>query len=264
MSMVWVISGAGSGVGKTTLALQLCEVLPNSVYAKCGHRKMKSDKPGKFFNSLTDLYSFIDSLKDLNKHIIVESNALARKGQGDIIIFIDGITGKTCFRNDKEKLRLAAAIKICRNDTSADWKKVLSAKVNSRTICNAVYNLLVAQKRYLFGTQPRIRSKIWFETAGSHVFGRGLARLLENVHHLGTLREAAQKTGMSYRYAWNLIRMAEGHLDKTLINRQAGGRHGGSSTLSSDGLHMLETFKQLDEKVAIFADKQFEKFCRGL
>jgi len=45
--------------GKTTVALELCEVLPDSVYVKCGHNKIRSDKPGKFFDNLTDLYSFI-------------------------------------------------------------------------------------------------------------------------------------------------------------------------------------------------------------
>ena len=45
MSLVWVICGAGGGVGKTTLAQKLCKILPGSVYAKCGHSPAKSGKP---------------------------------------------------------------------------------------------------------------------------------------------------------------------------------------------------------------------------
>ena len=257
MNLIWVICGAGRSVGKTTVALQLCEVLPDSVFAKCGRSRVKSDKPGKFFNNLADLDSFIDATRSSDKHIVVESNALAKLAYGDIIIFIDGVEGKTHFRNDTEQLRAAANIKIYRNATLAYWKKALSAKVSSKAIRDAVYDLMLAQKRYLFGSKPTVRSKVWFESAGAHIFGSGLARLLENVNRSGTLRDAAKASNMSYRYAWNLIRMAEHHFGKVLINRHAGGQHGGSSALSPDGLHMLDVFKQLNEQVAVFTDEKF-------
>jgi molybdate transport system regulatory protein len=264
MSLVWVICGAGRGVGKTTVALQLCELLPGGVYTKCGRGKAKSDKPGRFFSNLTDLYSFIDSLKDLNKHIVVESNAMAKSAHGDIIIFIDGVIGKTHFRKDAKQLKAAANIKICLNATLSSWKKILSATICSRNVSDSVFDLLIAQKRYLFGSKPTVRSKVWFEAAGAHIFGSGLAGLLENVNRSGTLQDAAKASNMSYRYAWNLIRMAEHHFGKVLINRCAGGRHGGSSVLSPDGLHMLDVFKQLNEEVAVFTDKKFaELYARG-
>ena len=58
--------------------------------------------------------------------------------------------------------------------------------------------------------------------------------------------------------------MAEHHFGKVLINRHAGGQCGGSSKLSSDGLHMLDVFKQLNEQVAVFTDKKFaELYARG-
>ncbi len=257
MSLIWIICGVGRGIGKTTVALQLCEVLPDSVYAKCGRSKAKSDKPGNFFSNLAELESFIEVTGNSSKHIIVESNSLAALGRGDIIIFIDGVEGKTHFRNDTEQLRAAADIKICRNATLSDWKKGLCAKAGSKAICEAVCDLLLAQKRYLFGSKPIVRSKVWFEVAGAHIFGSGLAGLLENVNRSGTLQDAAKASNMSYRYAWNLIRMAEHHFGKVLINRHAGGQCGGSSKLSSDGLHMLDVFKQLNEQVAVFTDEKF-------
>ncbi|MFH1615576.1 MAG: hypothetical protein ABIG61_10905 [Planctomycetota bacterium] len=263
MSLTWVISGAGRGVGKTTLALQLCKVLPDSVYTKCGRSSAKAGKPGRFFSNLAQLESFIETSRSSSNHIVVESNALALLGQGDILIFIDGIPGKAQFRNDTEQLRAAADIEICRNAVTADWKKILSAKVKSKCLLKAVCSCLAAQKQYLFGSEPVVRSKVWFESAGLHVFGTGLARLLENVDRLGTLQEAARAADMSYRYAWNLIHTAEVHLGKTLINRHAGGRHGGSSVLSHDGLYILKVFKQLNEEVAVFADRRFAKLFAG-
>ena len=95
---------------------------------------------------ISDLNSFINATRNSNKHIIVESNALAKLNTSDIIIFIDGIEGKTDFRNDMEKLREVADIKICHNANLAGWKKVLSAKIDSKTICDAVCNLMLTQK----------------------------------------------------------------------------------------------------------------------
>jgi molybdate transport repressor ModE-like protein len=52
----------------------------------------------------------------------------------------------------------------------------------------------------------------------------------------GYVTDAAKTSDMSYRYAWNLIRMAEHHFGKVLIERHAGSQSGGSSTLSAEGM----------------------------
>jgi molybdate transport system regulatory protein len=257
MSIIWTICGAGRGVGKTTLAMRLCKVLSDSVYVKCGHGKPKSHKHCNFYSKVADLESFIERSENSCKHIIVESNAFAASGRGDIVIFIDGITGKTNFRKDREQLRSAADIDICRDVNVASWNKVVSDKIGPGRICDDVCNLLIEHKHYLFGSTPTVRSKIWFESDGTHIFGGGLARLIENIDLLGTLQDAARASNMSYRYAWDLIRMAESHFGKVLIYRHVGGRSGGSSELSSDGLHILKVFKQLNKQVAVFADKKF-------
>jgi molybdate transport system regulatory protein len=263
MSLTWIICGAGRGVGKTTLALQLCELLPESVYVKCGCGQSKPDRPGMFFNHPDQVKTFIGSDANANQHIIVESNTLAKSACGDMIIFIDGIAGKTNFRNDVEILRSTAHIKISPDTTPADWKKVLSAKVGSKSTRDAVCDFLVAQKQFLFGSTPTVRSKIWFEAGGALIFGNGLARLLENIARSGTLQDAAKTSDMSYRYAWNLIRMAEHHFGKVLIERHAGGQSGGSSTLSSEGMHLLNIFKQLNKEVAAFTDEKFAQLYAG-
>jgi len=259
MSVIWVVCGAGRNVGKTTVALQLCEALPDSVYAKCGHGCAKADRPGEFFNTLDDLYSFIDAARTSEKHIVVESNAMAISGRGDISVFLDGVFGITDFRSDTERLREAAHIRISRDTNPAEWKRFLSARLGSTRICDDVCRVLLSQKRFLFGSTLNVRSKVWFEAAGNHIFGSGLACLLENVNRRGTLQEAAKASHMSYRYAWNLIRMAENHFGKSLLERHAGGQFGGCSKLSSDGLHVLTVFNQLNEQVASFADKKFAK-----
>ena len=51
--------------------------------------------------------------------------------------------------------------------------------------------------------------------------------------------------------------MAERHFGKVLINRHKGGRKGGSSKLSSDGLRMLNIFKKLNAEVTTFTNEKF-------
>jgi molybdate transport system regulatory protein len=259
MSMIWVICGAGRGVGKTTVALRLRDVLPESIYAKCGHGSVKPEKNGNFFNKIEDLKLFMNYALHSYKHIIIESNVLAKSSNNDVIIFIDGIEGKTSFRNDTEQLRTVANINISPNANLTEWKKFISGKISSKHICDEIYDLLLDQKRFLFSPKPVVRSKVWFEASGAHIFGSGLAKLLENVNRSGTLQEAAKISDMSYRYAWNLINMAERHFGKILINRHAGGRFGGSSTLSPDGLHLLDVFKKLNDEVAVFTNEKFEE-----
>ncbi len=257
MSTIWVICGAGRGVGKTSVAIRLCEILPESIYAKCGHGRIKPEKNGNFFNRIEDLKSFINSVSSSCKHIIIESNALVKLGKNDITIFIDGIENKTDFRKDTGQLKAASNIRIVPEANPADWKKIISSKISSKRICDEICNLLLDQKRFLFPPRTAVRSKIWFEASGVHIFGNGLAKLLENVNRSGTLQEAAKASDMSYRYAWNLISIAERHFGKVLINRHAGGRFGGCSTLSSDGLHLLDVFRKLNDEVASFTDEKF-------
>ena len=102
-----------------------------------------------------------------------------------------------------------------------------------------------------------VRTKVWFTIDNLHTFGTGLARLLENIEQYGTLSRSAQETGMSYRHAWNLIKNAEGHLQKRLIVKYPGGVGGGRSELSPDGRRLLEAFRHLNRDVAQYADSRF-------
>lgn len=108
---------------------------------------------------------------------------------------------------------------------------------------------------------PSVRTKVWIETAGSRVFGSGLARLLENIERFGSLRRAADEAGMSYRYAWNLIGAAEDDLRTRLIIRRTGGSGGGGSALSAEGRRLLGIFRALSREVADFADARFGALC---
>lgn len=259
MSVIWSICGAGSGVGKTIVAEKLCMVLPSAVHAKCGHGKPSTGKTPHFFRDLADLERFIESCRNGESHVVVESNAFARCGSGDITVFIDGMNARTEFRDDSPALREVADIRICEDATDDDWVPALTAKLTDRPLRDAVARILAEQKRYLFGPAAAVRTKVWFELGHEHVFGAGLAGLLGNIDRCGSLSGAAKAVNISYRHAWNLIKLAEGHLGQTLLDRHTGGRRGGGSVLSAAGRHMLGVFGRLDREVADFARGRFDQ-----
>ena len=257
MSTVWIICGAGRGVGKTTLATKLCALLPSSCYAKYGHSDVQDAKPEHYFTDEAALKLFVDEARTRYEHIIVESNAWARAGCGDVTIYIDGICGCTNIRPDADALRARSDIHVAAGVSLAAWRALLQRVLTVPATCDAVAALLHEQQQYLFNGGLYARTKIWFEVADAHVFGPGLARLLEQIDRCGSLQSAVATEEMSYRYAWKLIRLAEKHFGKPLLHRQAGGAHGGQSVLTKEGVYLLKLFRQLEGEVAAYARERF-------
>ncbi|MBN2445873.1 MAG: hypothetical protein JXO22_04065, partial [Phycisphaerae bacterium] len=203
---VWVICGAGSGVGKTHLAQQLCAVLPNAIYAKQGHGERRADGPANFYRTDAELDTFIADAATAHDHIVIESNERARRGTNGVTIFIDGVPGLTDLRDDREQLREAADIEISAAATINSWKRVLRKSLPDAALGEVICDCLMRQQRHLFGGRPQARVKLWIEEGGMHIFGAGLARLLEQIDRHGTLRGAAEAAHMSYRHAWGLLK----------------------------------------------------------
>jgi len=69
--------------------------------------------------------------------------------------------------------------------------------------------------------------------------------LMLNIGELGSLAASAEKMKISYRKAWELVRQSEKTLGFVLIEKHRGGKDGGNSTLSADGLKLVEAYKEL-------------------
>jgi molybdate transport repressor ModE-like protein len=93
--------------------------------------------------------------------------------------------------------------------------------------------------------------KLWLETEEGYVFGPGVFSLLNKIEETGTLKEAARELGMSYRYAWGLVRRAEDTLGEPLISASKGGRLGGGSTEVAElGRRLIDDFERLRDTMA--------------
>ncbi len=257
MTTVWVICGAGRGVGKTHLAERLCEVLPRATCAKCGRGHPKPHKPQNFFGTQRQLASFIASARRSHQHIVVESNAWVHSGEGDIVIYVDAVEGETDVRSDAGVLRAKSHLVVARDASVENYRTFVASKLSDSALCEAVCDILTEHKRHFEKPALAVRSKVWFVLDESHAFGPGAAKLLEGVERYGTLREAASAAQMSYRYAWGLIKAAEKQLHRRLVLPSSGGIGGGRSTLTFHGRYLLRVFRRISSEVADFADSRF-------
>jgi molybdate transport system regulatory protein len=89
---------------------------------------------------------------------------------------------------------------------------------------------------------PRIRVLCGEEIA----LGPGKVDLLEVVAQTGSLREAAERMGMSYMRAWNLVRTMNQCFKSPLVIAARGGRLRGGTTLTTTGKEALKLYRQLE------------------
>jgi len=91
--------------------------------------------------------------------------------------------------------------------------------------------------------------KLWFERDGEYIFGPGACAILKAIHEEGTITKGAQVLGMSYRYAWGVIKKIEKKLGIQLVETYKGGTvGGGGARVTEAGLRLVETFSKLNDE----------------
>ncbi len=95
----------------------------------------------------------------------------------------------------------------------------------------------------------RFAFKIWLEQDGRPVLGEGGAEILKNIRRYESLSQAADKLGMSYRYAWGYIRKTERVLGAEVLETFRGGKSGGGGArLTRLGADLLSEYERLEEQ----------------
>jgi len=156
MSLLWVICGAGRGVGKTHLAQRLCDLLPDAVYAKQGCGPRRADKAPNLLRTLDQVERFIAASAARYQHLVVESNALARKGRGDVIIFLDRPADGLNRRTDAHLLRSRAHVQLGPGGDPAHWSGLLREKLGGAPLRHAICDLFAEQHRHLMDRTPAV------------------------------------------------------------------------------------------------------------
>ncbi len=104
-----------------------------------------------------------------------------------------------------------------------------------------------------------IRSKVWIESEGEPVFGRGRRFLLEAIDEHGSINRAASEVNISYRKAWSHIKVMEERLGIRLVERQTGGRNGGGAVLTREAREFLRRFRNMEDGLKDVVDEKFER-----
>jgi len=110
-------------VGKTTLAVGLQRVLERAEVVKIGHGKRKAEIRNHFYELGTPFHTIQENHADA-RWLLIESNAILREIQADLVIYLEG-------RNPKpsaEYARRRADI-VSGRDVSDDEVAVLAARL---------------------------------------------------------------------------------------------------------------------------------------
>jgi molybdate transport system regulatory protein len=105
--------------------------------------------------------------------------------------------------------------------------------------------------------QPRL--KLWLEKDGLLILSDYRVELLRHIAVTGSLAEAAQRMGLSYRRAWGKIREIERNLGRKLVESEVGGVGGGSSRLTAEGERLVILYQRLRRAVERDLSREFQE-----
>ena len=102
----------------------------------------------------------------------------------------------------------------------------------------------------------RVSGRLWLARDGGPDLGPERVALLEAIDVQGSISAAAKALGISYRAAWDAVNAANNLTDTPLVERQAGGRHGGATRLTASGRQLIASFRLME--------REHDRFLQGL
>ena len=120
------------------------------------------------------------------------------------------------------------------------------------------YSGRVAAKKIV--VRPRIRA-----THGNVILlGPGKADLLAAIAETGSIRSAAEQSGMSYMRAWSLVRTMNAAFREPLVERTRGGRSRGGAALTTLGRRVLELYREMERRASRAIAPVWRRIAREL
>ena len=108
----------------------------------------------------------------------------------------------------------------------------------------------------------QIKAKFWIENKGEVVLGGGKTALLLAVDRLGSIQQAADEFGMSYRHAWGAIRKIEQRAGFKIIDTRLGGKDAGAQ-LTPKGKKFIGKVDSLIKDLQAIVEKRFKQKVTG-
>ena len=258
-----VVAAAGRKLGKTLFCTELVRTLHDSGSSVAFYKLKKQDEegvellpgPGRKgcdtwrahsagadevallkYQSEGDLREFIVGSSRNFDVVVWETNSAVTLIEDPLIVYIDGEVA------DPKNPELTACASV-----------LLDGPLD--VIASATIGLTLSVGG-LPGFNPVLPGwKLWLETGGSPVFGKGVASLLESIRDSGSILAAAKSTGIQYRRVWTLVSRTEDNLGVKLIRRNRGGAGGGGSSLTPVATMLLKRYHFLEDAMATAAKK---------
>ena len=107
--------------------------------------------------------------------------------------------------------------------------------------------------------------KLWLSSmSGEGIISEEVYSLLNEINDKGSLKAAAEATGLSYRKAWGDIRQAETLLGYELTKKTRGGKDGGQSVLTPSAKKLLEAYAALHNKLDDAVEAAFKELKKKM
>jgi len=107
--------------------------------------------------------------------------------------------------------------------------------------------------------------KIWLSTQeGKGILGDGKWKILKTIQKCGSLVQACEELGITYRRTWNDLKKIEKQLGIKLMETSRGGADGGSTHLTEEGLHLIKVFDHFHQRVDKLMKQEFIRLMNDL
>ncbi len=107
-----------------------------------------------------------------------------------------------------------------------------------------------------------VRSKVWLALDGKPILGEGRMRILQAIERYGSMLEAANATGVSYRRLRGAIRDMEKSVGRPLVRSYRGGDMGGGATLLPEAYELMGYYEKVVRGFHEAMDVRFEEIFR--
>lgn len=87
--------------------------------------------------------------------------------------------------------------------------------------------------------------------------------LLFLIYETKHVRKACDQMALSYSKAWDMLNKLEKELGYAVVDRRHGGKHGGSTDLTEEGVKLLIAYQQFENSVFFHTQKEFERIFQS-
>lgn len=109
----------------------------------------------------------------------------------------------------------------------------------------------------------RLGGSVWFQSGQQMLGGAARIALLEAIRTTGSITGAAKAVGMSYKGAWDAVDAMNNLAGEPLVQRAAGGKGGGGTTLTPRALRLVETFRAIEREHRRFLERAAQALGAG-